>query len=556
MSHRRFSGRPTRRLLLAGVMPLAFLAACGGHEQGHDHASEHAPGHDHHAAGDGHGDLPVVRITLHTERLELFAEHTAAVAGAEVELLAHLTLLDGFRALDRAQLRLELVAAVAAPATTAPLVAETTTALRPGIFRLTFIAPQAGNYRARILVGLGGITDSIEGLLLEVHATAAKARASVKEHDDGRFIELLKEQQWAVPFATAAARRGTLVAAIEVAGTITTPPGGAVEVSAPITGRLVAPARGLARPGDAIRKGQQLATLAPAPSAPEDAARAAFAVSEAEARLATARATVERSERLLVDHAISTREVDDARREVGVAEAALRAARETRQLFRGASGGDSSGAWQLVSPIAGTLVAVLAMPGATVAPGAPLFRVVDLRELWLRARVPEQDATRLRTDRYASFQLTGVTGVTGLAGVDEWLPLNVTDKDSGVSLVTVGPLVDPSSRTVDVLYSLTRPDPRLRVGGLVRVSLPAGADFTGVVIPRSAIISDDGREVVYVQVDGEHFEERQVRTGPRQGALIGVTDGLTGDERVVVRGAHVVRLTAGASSAVPHGHLH
>jgi cobalt-zinc-cadmium efflux system membrane fusion protein len=94
------------------------------------------------------------------------------------------------------------------------------------------------------------------------------------------------------------------------------------------------------------------------------------------------------------------------------------------------------------------------------------------------------------------------------------------------------------------------------VGGLVRVALPAGADFSGVVVPRAAIVDNEGRELVYVQVDGEHFEERSVRTGPRAGDLSGIEHGLAAGERVVTAGAHIVRLTARAGSGEAHGHIH
>jgi RND family efflux transporter MFP subunit len=249
----------------------------------------------------------------------------------------------------------------------------------------------------------------------------------------------------------------------------------------------------------------------------------------------------------ILDQATSAREVEDARREVRVAEEALRAALGVRKLFVGATGGSGAGSWALVAPIDGTVVDVLATPGASVAPGTVLFLVVDTRELWIRARVPEQDAARLRSDRDASFRI---------AGLEDFLPIKVTGDAPSASLVTIGRTVDPTSRTVDVIYALGNPDSRLRVGGLLRVSVPAGDDFTGVVIPRSAIVDDDGREIVYIQVDGEHFEERAVRTGPQQGGLIGVSHGLTGDERLVVRGAHVVRLASRASSSEPHGHIH
>jgi RND family efflux transporter MFP subunit len=303
----------------------------------------------------------------------------------------------------------------------------------------------------------------------------------------------------------------------------------------------------LSKPGDPVKKGDVLATLAPAPSSPEEAARASLAVSEAEARVDRSRAATERAERLLADQAIPQRELEDARREAKVAEDALRAAKNAQQLFAGSTTGSGGGSWRLVSPIDGTLVEVLATPGAAVSPGTVLFRVVDTRELWIRARVPELDASKLRTDRDASFQI---------AGGDGWFPIAVTAPDAGAGVVTVGRVVDAQSRTVDVIYSVRNADPKLRVGALVRVSVPAGADFNGIIVPAGAIVDDDGRQVVYVQVDGEHFEERTVRVGPRQGGLVGIEHGLGGDERVVVRGANVVRLAARSGSEQPHGHIH
>ncbi|MBK9072565.1 MAG: efflux RND transporter periplasmic adaptor subunit [Myxococcales bacterium] len=537
----------TSALSIAVVAALA--AGCKGHGSGHDHADDHPKGHDHHEEGHGHGDGPVVRITRWSERLELFAEHPTAIAGVELKLLTHLTVLEDFRALEQAEVVLELTRVNAggdANANASPLTASAKAPLRPGIYELVFTPPQAGTYRGRLVVS-GSVVDVIDGLEVVVAADAKGVTAAPAAPEEDASIELLKEQQWGLPFATAFARKGALVPAIEVAGTVGTPPGGSADIGAPITGRVIAPPQGLPRPGIEVRKGQLLATLAPAPSSPEEAARASLAVSEADARLARARAAAERAERLIKDQAISQRDVEDARREVGVAEEAARAARGAQQLFVGATGGAGAGSWRLVSPISGTLVEVAATPGATVAPGTLLFRVVDTRELWISARVPEQDAARLRADRDAAYQI---------AGLDGFLPIAITDKAAGASLVAIGRTVDQVSRTVDVIYALTRPASQLRVGGLVRVSVPAGDEFVGVVVPTTAIVEDEGREVVYVQVDGEHFEARVVKTSARMGDRIGISQGLVDGERVVTRGANVVRLAARAPTTEAHGHIH
>jgi multidrug efflux pump subunit AcrA (membrane-fusion protein) len=176
-----------------------------------------------------------------------------------------------------------------------------------------------------------------------------------------------------------------------------------------------------------------------------------------------------------------------------------------------------------------------------------LFRIVDQTELWVIARVPEQDAARLQADRDAAFRI---------AGLDTWQKVDVTGEDANARVVTVGRTIDSVKRTVDVIYSLSEPADALRVGGLLRVSLPVGREFSGVVVPASALLRDGGREFLYVQVDGEHFEERLVKTGPRAGDRVGISSGVEAGERIVVEGANLVRVADRPSGAEPHGHVH
>src|SRR5690606_10268742 len=98
-------------------------------------------------------------------------------------------------------------------------------------------------------------------------------------------------------------------------------------------GRLVPPPSGLPRPGQVVRRGELLATIAPAPASPEAGAQAGLAVAEAEARVANARAAAERADRLIADRAIPQRQVDEAHRELEVAERGIGAARRASGLF-------------------------------------------------------------------------------------------------------------------------------------------------------------------------------------------------------------------------------
>lgn len=534
------------RALLILVAGLSAACTCGADEGAHEHGGDdhgHAHGEGEHGHEDDHGHAHgegAVSITRWTDRFELFAEHPPAVVGETVPFLAHVTILDGFQPVTEGSVTLVLEGPQR-------IAAEHDRPLRPGIFSPRFIPRTPGTYEARLEVRTPELEGTIGGFPIEVYASAeAAAAATAGAEESGDAVSFLKEQQWQVPFATVFAERRPLVPTVEVAGEVTTPPGGTAQVGAQVAGRIVAPPGGLPRPGDTVREGQLLATIAPAPSSPEASANAGLAVAEAQARAAAARSNLARAERLIADRAISERELEEARREVEVAAEAVRAAQQAAALFRGAASGRGAGTWRLTAPIAGVLTEVSANPGEPVSPDDVLFRIVDPTELWIAARVPEQDAARIRSDADASYEIPGH---------DRWHALDVTGEDANASLVNVARTVDRDSRTVGVVYQLADPSEQLRVGGVVRVAIPVGEARELVAVPSSAVLVVEGRDVVYVQVEGESFEERTVRIGPRAGAFVGIERGVEPGERVVSEGANLVRLSSRTTTG-GHGHVH
>lgn len=512
-----------------------------GDDERHEHADDHPAGHDHHADDHGH-EAAVQRVTRWQDGYELFAEHSVPIAGQPFEVLAHLTVLDGFTPLAGVPVELEL----SGPESLRVVAEEPD---RPGIHRIEVLAPKPGRYAGRLIVRAKD-EGVIGGFEVVVHADAAAAEAAARaiEHGDDSQISFLKEQQWKVSFATAFVAEGAVVPSVEVPGSVDTPPGGAAEVSAPVAGRIVAPAAGLPRPGQTVRAGELLANLAPAPASAEGAAQARLAVVEAEARARAARANLDRAERLVADEAISRREHEDARRELAVSAEGVQAARQLASLFDGAQAGRGGGSWKVSAPISGMVVRAEAKPGASVSPDDVLFTIVSQEELWLRARVPEQDAARLRSELDASYRVSGL---------DAWSPLRVAGEAPNASLVTVSPVVDPRTRAVEVIYALREPDPRLRIGGLVTLDLPVGEAWRGPLVPKSALVEQGGRSFVYVQADGEHFDERAVKLGPVAAGVAGIAEGVAVGERVVTVGANLVRLASKrVGGDAPHGHIH
>ena len=75
-------------------------------------------------------------------------------------------------------------------------------------------------------------------------------------------------------------------------------------------------------------------------------------------------------------------------------------------------------------------------------------------------------------------------------------------------------------------------------------------------VPESAIIDDAGRPVVFVQKGGETFLRRPVKLGVRNGGIVQVLEGVSPGDRVVTKGAYLIRLSTMSSAVPAHGHVH
>ena len=116
-------------------------------------------------------------------------------------------------------------------------------------------------------------------------------------------------------------------------------------------------------------------------------------------------------------------------------------------------------------------------------------------------------------------------------------------------------VLDPESRTLPIVFTLSRPPAGLVVGQRVSVRLFTAAPAEVVAVPASAIVDDAGRPVMFVQREGESFVRRPVTLGARDGTYVAV-QGVANGDRVVVRGAPLIRLAALSTSVPSHGHVH
>lgn len=268
--------------------------------------------------------------------------------------------------------------------------------------------------------------------------------------------------------------------------------------------------RVLVEPGQWVKAGQVLAVIDRSVQTQQQASLAAqISVAEADARLA--QANLDRALKLVdrgfiskadVDRLTATRDAASARVRVARAQLAEMQAR-TRRL-------------DILSPAAGLVLERDVEPGQVVSSGGdPLFRIAKDGEMELLAQLSEDDLAKISAG--VSAEVTPVGSPRAFVG-QVW---------------QISPVIDPQSRQGRARVALAYA-PGLRPGGFASVEILAGTTVAPL-LPESAVLSDNSGSFVYIVGKDDKVARRNVKTGTITDKGIVVTEGLSGNERVVLR---------------------
>ncbi len=518
-------------LILATVV--VVTAACNRHDnEGHE-ASHKAEGAAHQEGEGGHGHGGGVAVTHYSDSTELFVEFPVLVKNEEAAFAAHLTHLADFKAVAGGRLTVVLSGNGQPEERAGVGVSQTA-----GIFRPTLRPQQSGKRRLVFEISAPGwsATHDMGEVVVYRDRQAADAAAGPTT---GGGIKFTKEQQWKMDFAHLPAVEREVRESVAVLATLRPRGSGEAHLSAPAIGLLHAGPGGFPQLGMKVAAGQILAYLSPRLGGETDLATLGLSAQRAFINLQHATRERERLEGLLAIEAVPAKRVIEARRSEELSQAELKAAQQRNATYQGGTGGIA-----LKSPIAGTVVAVSAVPGAAVAEGQSIFHVADLGRLWLEARVPESAVARIIKPLGVYFSLDGVREAT------------VLEVGRNAQLVAFGGLVDATTRTLPAIFEFDNKSGVLRAGMNLQARLYTGRSVKGIAVPASALVDDGGQSVVFVQKEGESFERRAVEIGPRDGDWVALKSGVAAGERVVTRGAYQVRLAAAQPAAMGHGHAH
>ena len=301
-----------------------------------------------------------------------------------------------------------------------------------------------------------------------------------------------RPEQPPVPVAVAPAVTGTISSSYSANATLE------ANAEADVLARVPGVVQSLSvEEGDRVRKGDVLLQI--------DAEEYRYRLQQAEASTKNLRSRYERLENMSERGLVSEEEFDSA-------EADFASAVANEGLAR-----IELGYTTVRAPMDGFIVLRHVDQGQPISANVAVFRIANFEPLLARVHVPSKEFRSLSTEQPVSIHL---------------------DSDGTVlqgRIHLVSPVIDPTSGTIKVTVEITRYPASVRPGDFAEVRIVTERRDGRTLVPRVALVSDKGEDVVYVEIDGV-AERRVVDIGLSDDDHAEIISGVAVGEFVVVKG--------------------
>jgi cobalt-zinc-cadmium efflux system membrane fusion protein len=176
------------------------------------------------------------------------------------------------------------------------------------------------------------------------------------------------------------------------------------------------------------------------------------------------------------------------------------------------------------APFAGEIVECMAVRGALVDTGKPLFTLVDHSTVWAMLQVPEAYLTRLNVGQAVELRVDSLPGKV-FTGTLTW----------------IGPAVDERTRLARARAEFANPDGLLKDKMFATARILTRQVEGAVLVPTSAIQQVAGKPFVFVKLAEDLFDARAVQLGAKCDGRREILAGLKPEEPIAVRHAFAVK---------------
>lgn len=493
------------------------MAQVGCVNNKHEH-TEHSNEHDH----DEH-----LEYASYDSNSELYIVSTPLVVNEETEFHCFLTKLTNFKPYTEGSVKVIL------SVDNTDYVAIGEKPERPGVYHMK-IKPEKPGY-AKLSAYFYGPQDNAYFKFEDVFYVFPDEEAADKymeEHENivANAVAFPKSLSWSVDFSTEKVSTRPMGHIVNAVAQILPSQGDEMTVVAKTDG--VVSFYDKLDEGRAITLGQALCSIDASATVNNN-----LSAQQAQAKTELQRAQVEyeRLDALCKDKLVLVSEVNAAKA------AYEHALNNYQALSRNTSGGRQT----ITAPRGGYLKQLLVDNGQFVTAGQPIAVITQSRTLRLKANVQS---------RYYS-NLKDITGAT-IRKIDPEDAKIWKLSDVNGRLVSYGRQTEEGSSLVPVIFEVNNVFD-MPPGSYLQMHIKTSHGKEVMTVPAVSIMEDMGNYFVFVQISPALFEKRQVKIGVTDGLYTEIKSGVNMDERVVARGAMLVKMQQATGAVDPHaGHSH
>ncbi|MEY3790687.1 MAG: hypothetical protein RI960_1638 [Pseudomonadota bacterium] len=347
----------------------------------------------------------------------------------------------------------------------------------------------------------------------------AKTKPAVQTAEKKNPLDVHLTEEMSQQFKVESAQTVELAVMQKVSGRIEANEQRTTRIGSSITGRVT---QVMAEVGDRVQAGQPLAKLA----SPE-LSNAQLGFLRALSATKLAERSVERAQQLVTADVIGNAELQRREVELSVARAELRAATDQLRLIgltqalieRLRETGSLASEVAITANRTGIVVERKVSQGQVAQPGDPLFTVADLSNVWVVGALPEQDANSVHLNQQVEVEVAAL-GSQKLKG----------------RIVFVSDTVQQDTRTVPIRTAVENPKFELKPQMLATLHLSGGLRKQ-LAVPGSAVVRENDKDYVFVQIAKNHFRLTEVELDPTAGELRPVRKGINEGTPIVVEGS-------------------
>jgi membrane fusion protein, multidrug efflux system len=174
---------------------------------------------------------------------------------------------------------------------------------------------------------------------------------------------------------------------------------------------------------------------------------------------------------------------------------------------------------KLYAPISGFISFDPVQPGEIVKQGMPIFQMIDTKQIYAVAYVPENEIQEIVSDTKVAVNLPSYKDTVFVGKVSQ-----------------IAQAAEKFSRSFKVKCLVENPDLKIKAGLIALIQIPIKSTTTSIFIPTDVILRDANGETYVFVTTSDKAAKRKIRTANVNGNQVEVTHGLNAGDFLVTQG--------------------